>query len=275
MATIVMPQWASISKQEATRSYGGRVIIYGETVEASLSKAQEIASQGPTFIHPFDDTDIITGQGTIGMEILTGLPDVDTVLVPVGGGGLIAGVSSAIKALRPATRILGVEAAACPSARLSLAAGRCVTVEASASLADGISVKQIGAAPFAIIHRLVDEVATVDEAYIAAAIQVLLERKKVLAEGAGAVPLAALLSGAVKPRRGEKIVLLISGGNVDTPVLDRIIHRGLLTNGRIMRIRLMLNDKPGVLARLLNHIAAQQANILHIHHDRLAVEPHC
>ncbi|RJQ79155.1 MAG: threonine ammonia-lyase [Desulfobacteraceae bacterium] len=267
-ATIVMPQWASISKQEATRHYGGKVIIWGATVEESVAKAQALAGQGATFIHPYDDADIIAGQATIGLEIISSLPEVDTVVVPVGGGGLIAGVGSAVKAINPQTRIIGVDAAACPSAQASMRAGRCVPVEAKASIADGISVKQVGQLPFEIMRERVDDVVAVPEEYIAAAIQILLERKRILAEGAGAAPLAALLNASVRTRRDEKIVLLISGGNVDSPLLGRIIHHGLLKNGRIMRIRLTLNDKPGTLARLLNKVADLQANILHIHHDR-------
>jgi threonine dehydratase len=267
-ATIVMPKWASISKQEATRNYGGKIVIYGTTVEACVDQARLIADQGPTFIHPFDDPEIIAGQGTVGLEILSALPDVDTVLVPVGGGGLIAGVGSAIKAMKPHARIIGIESAACPSALASLRAGTCVPVEAAASVADGISVKQLGRVPFDIIRKWVDDVVAVQEAYIAAAIQILLERKRILAEGAGAIPFAALLAGSIRPRKGEKIVLLISGGNVDSPLLGRIIQQGLLKNGRIMRIRLTLSDKPGTLARLLNKIAEMEANILHIHHDR-------
>ncbi|MCJ8501643.1 threonine ammonia-lyase [Desulfatitalea alkaliphila] len=258
-ATVVMPQWSSISKREATRGYGGNIIINGATLEESVARAREIAKEGMTFIHPFDDEDIICGQGTIGLEILSVLPDVETIIVPVGGGGLIAGIGSVIKATNPRIRVIGVEAAACPSARMALRAGKCVSVPAEPSLADGISVKQLGEIPFRMIRKTVDELVTVQEADIAASMQILLDRKKLLAEGAGAAPLAALLNGSVRHRRDEKIVLLVSGGNVDIPLL-----------GRIMRIRLTLSDRPGVLARLLNKVAALEANILHIYHDRSA-----
>ena len=267
-ATIVMPQWASISKQEATRNYGGSIIIHGATVEESLVKALEIEQQGLTFIHPFDDAELIVGQATIGLEIISEVPEVDTVLVPVGGGGLIAGTASAIKLARPQARVIGVEAAACPSASASMQSGRREKVAATSSIADGISVKQIGAVPFEIMRDRVDDVVTVEEEYIAASIQIMLERKKILSEGAGAVPLAALLNGSIRTKPGERIVLLVSGGNVDSPLLGRIIQQGLIKNGRVMRIRLSLNDRPGTLARLLNQVAALQANILHIHHDR-------
>ncbi len=267
-ATIVMPQWASISKQEATRNYGGSIIIHGATVEESLVKALEIEQQGLTFIHPFDDAELIVGQATIGLEIISEVPEVDTVLVPVGGGGLIAGTASAIKLARPQARVIGVEAAACPSASASMQSGRREKVAATSSIADGISVKQIGAVPFEIMRDRVDDVVTVEEEYIAASIQIMLERKKILSEGAGAVPLAALLNGSIRTKPGERIVLLVSGGNVDSPLLGRIIQQGLIKNGRVMRIRLSLNDRPGTLATLLNQVAALQANILHIHHDR-------
>ncbi|HOF05352.1 MAG TPA: threonine ammonia-lyase [Syntrophales bacterium] len=267
-ATIVMPEWSSISKREATRSYGGNVVIYGATVEECLTEAKSIAGQGAAFIHPFDDREIITGQATIGLEIISALPDADVILVPVGGGGLIAGIASSVKALNHRARIIGVEAAVCPSAQAALRAGKCVAVASKPSLADGINVKQIGQEPLQIMRSLVDDVVSVAEEDIAASIQLLLERKHVLSEGAGAVPLAALLSGIFRPQSGEKVVLLISGGNVDSPLLGRIIQRGLLKNRRILRLRLTLIDKPGNLARLLSIIAELQANILHIHHDR-------
>jgi threonine dehydratase len=267
-AAIVMPTWASISKQEATRNYGGRVILHGATMEESIRHAEDMVASGMTLIHPFDDPDIIAGQGTIALEIMADLPDVDTILVPVGGGGLIAGIASAVKSIRPDVRIVGVESAACPCAQVSMRTGKRVLVTAKSSIADGISVNQLGEMPFEIIQDRVNDVVTVEEGYIAAAIQILLERKKILAEGAGAVPLAALLNKAVQPRKGEKMVLVISGGNVDTPLLGRIIQQGLLKNARIMRIRLTLSDKPGTLADLLQKIAGLEANILHIHHDR-------
>ncbi|MEZ4525216.1 MAG: threonine ammonia-lyase [Desulfobacterales bacterium] len=267
-ATIVMPEWASISKQEATRGYGGEVLLHGRSVGESLEKARELADQGRMFIHPFDDPDIITGQGTIGLEIIEDLIDAQMILVPIGGGGLISGVALTAKSLRPDIRIIGVQAAACPSAHESLQKGCITATAAAASLADGIAVRQIGNLNFDIMRNYVDEVALVEEDHIAAAILMLLERKKTLAEGAGAVPLAALLNGSVKVSPGSKVVLVISGGNVDSPLLGRMIRKGLLKKGRIMRIRLQLEDIPGSLARLLTLIADLRANVLHIFHDR-------
>ena len=267
-AVIVMPEWVSISKQEATRSYGGTVEIHGNSVAACLRRAEELAGDGRMLIHPYDDEDIIAGQATVGLEIYEDQPEVDVVLVPVGGGGLISGIASALKALRPETRIIGVEAAACPSASESRRRNRRCRVDSSGSIADGISVKQIGAVNFDIMQACVDEIVTVDEAHIAAAMLLLLERKKILAEGSGAVPLAALLQGEVAAAPGSRVVLVVSGGNVDSPLLGRILAKGLIKNGRIMRIRVQLEDIPGALACLLTAIAKLKANVLHIFHDR-------
>lgn len=267
-ATIVMPQWASLSKQEATRGYGGEVILHGEGIGESIAHALALSAAGKTFIHPFDDEDIITGQGTVGLEVLEDVPDVDVIAVPVGGGGLIAGIAAAVKALRPSTRVFGVQAAACPSAYQALQAGVRAPVAAARSIADGIAVKQVGEIPFAIIREKVEGVVLVEEEEIAAAILLLLERKKVLAEGAGVVPLAAMLNKSLPYARDSKVVLVISGGNVDSPLVGRIIRQGLFRNGRIMRFAIMLDDVPGALARLLGLIAEQQANVLHIDHTR-------
>jgi threonine dehydratase len=267
-ATVVMPEWASISKQEATRSYGGTVELAGISLNESLDRARELAEEGRTFIHPFDDPDIMAGQGTIGLEIVDELPDLDVAIVPIGGGGLISGVASAVKALRPDARIIGVQAAVCPSAAVSRREGRVQDVEAGTSIADGITVKKPGEHTFPIIQSLVDEVALVEEEQIAAAMLTLLERKKVLAEGSGAVPLAALQAGAVRLPKGAKAVLVISGGNVDSPLVGRILRKGLLKNGRIMRVKLTIDDIPGSLSRMLRLVAERKANVLHIFHDR-------
>ena len=267
-ATIVMPEWASISKQEATRGYGGQVLIAGQSLGESLTTAEEIAAEDKTFIHPFDDPDIIAGQGTIGLEILEDLKDVDTIIVPVGGGGLISGVALAAKTIRPRVNIIGVQSAACPSASESYRKGKIVRVESKQTIADGISVKQLGALNFDIIRNFVDDVVLVGEDHIAAAILLLLERKKILAEGAGAVSLGALLNGSVTVSRGSRVVLLISGGNLDSSLLGRVLSQGLSKNGRIMRFRVLLDDIPGELAKLLALISSLKANVLHVHHDR-------
>ncbi|MDX2498551.1 MAG: threonine ammonia-lyase [Desulfobacterales bacterium] len=267
-STIVMPEWASISKQEATRGYGGKVVIAGQSLGESLKKAEEIAGEDKTFIHPFDDPDIIAGQGTVALEILEDLKEVDSILVPIGGGGLISGVALAAKTIRPQVNIIGVQSAACPSAYESYRKGKITRVESKQSIADGISVKQVGELNFHIIRNFVDDVVLVEEDHIAAAILLLLERKKILAEGAGAVSLGALLNGSVSVLPGSRVVLLISGGNVDSSLLGRMLGQGLLKNGRIMRFRVRLDDTPGTLAKLLALISDLKANVLHVYHDR-------
>lgn len=267
-ALIVMPEWASLTKQEATRGYGGQILLYGRTLGESLEKAKEFSAQGYTFIHPYDDPDIMTGQGTIGLEILEDCPDVHSVLVPVGGGGLIAGIASAIRALRPEVQILGVQAAVCPSAWHALREGRVVRVNGGQSIADGITVKELGRHTYDIIRRTVSDVLLVDEEHIAEALLLLLERKKVLAEGAGAVPLGALLMGGFRWPPGAKIVLVISGGNVDSSLLGRILTKGLVKGGRVTRLTVELPDVPGSLAGLLATVASHGANVLHISHNR-------
>ncbi len=267
-ATIVMPVGSSISKQEATRNYGGQVVLEGQTISESLLAARKLAHDGRKFIHPFDDALIMAGQGTVALEIIEALPDVDRVIVPVGGGGLIAGMAVALKALQPEVRITGVQAAVCPSAAEAIQKGAVTEVPGATSIADGITVRQTGAAPFEIIRDLVDRIVLVEEEQIAAAILLLMERKKIVAEGAGAVALAALMSKIVRIQPGEKTVLLISGGNLDSPLLGRIIRKGLIQSGRIMRVNVMLADVPGALAGLLKQIADDNANVLHIHHNR-------
>jgi len=266
-STIVMPEWASISKQTATRSYGGRVVLIGQSLEESLDQAHKLAAEGRAFIHPYDDEDIIAGQGTVGLEIVCQLPEVEKILVPVGGGGLIAG--AAVKFLCPQASIIGVQAASCASTAAALRLGKRVTVPAKHSIADGISVKKVGKLPFAIIRKLVDRVVAVEEEEIAAAMLELLERKKVLAEGSGAVPLAALMSDQLGSLRGQSVVLVISGGNVDTHLLGRILRKGLFKTNRIMRLSVQLRDVPGALADLLKVVADCRGNILHVFHDRL------
>lgn len=267
-ATIVMPLGSSISKQEATRSYGGQVLIRGRTVSESLAVAKQLAQDGRLFVHPFDDPLVMAGQGTVGLEILKTLPDADRIIIPVGGGGLIAGMAVALRSMKPGIEITGVQVEGCPSAVEALRHGQVIKVPGGTSIADGIAVRETGKAPFEIIRDQVDGVVLVKEEHVAAAILLLMERKKIVAEGAGAVALAALMSRAVCLRPGEKTVLMISGGNLDSPLLGRIIRKGLIQSGRIMRINVMLEDVPGALARLLGMIADSNANVLQIHHNR-------
>lgn len=267
-ATIVMPEWVSIRKQQATQEYGARVILQGRSIDESVCAALELAEQGMTFIHPYDDPAVIAGQGTIGLEILEDLEDPDAIIVPVGGGGLISGIATAVRSLHPETRIIGVQAEACPCAHQAMEAGEIVLVDAPSTIADGIRVGRLGECTFPVIRELVDRVVLVSEDEIAQAMLLLLERKKVLAEGAGAAPLAALLSGRSGVEEGEVVVLVISGGNVDIPLLDRIMRQGMLRSGRIMRFSVCLNDVPNELARMLSVIAELRGNILHVHHAR-------
>ncbi len=271
-ATIVMPEWASIAKQEATLAYGARVIIAGQTLEESVAHARTLAGEGMLFVHPYDDDDVIAGQGTVGTEILDDLKETDMIIVPVGGGGLIAGIATAAKEISPACRIIGVQAAGCPSAYEALRTGTPVSVAPEPSLADGIRVARTGTRTLPVIRHLVERVVLVGEDAIADAMLRLIERKKVIAEGAGATPLAALLGGTIQIAPGSTIVLVISGGNIDSPQLERTIHHALIRQGRIMRCSVVLDDRPGALARFIAVVAHGNGNILHIHHEQGAYD---
>ncbi len=265
-ATIVMPEWSSLSKQEATRGYGAQVIIHGRSLEESIEKAQEIAHTGRLFIHPYDDDEVIAGQGTIALEILTDLPNTDMIVVPVGGGGLIAGIAIAAKAKKPDIKIIGVQAGECPSAKEAIRQGSPFRIPAGKTIADGIRVAETGARTFPLIQHYVDQLVLVSEEEIADAMLLLLERKHIVAEGAGAVPLAAIMNGSIDVEPGSKVVLVISGGNVESTQLFRVIRQSLTRQGRIMHFSVMLDDQPGAFARLLSVIAKERGNILHIHH---------
>jgi threonine dehydratase len=264
-----MPEWVSPSKQEATAGYGAAIILKGATLQESISHAMTLADSGDmTFIHPYNDEAVIAGQGTIGLEILEDLPDADSVIVPVGGGGLITGITLAVKGLRPGTRIIGVQAAACPSTRMALLSGKPVTIDSRPTIADGIRVTRVGDLAFPVLRDRVDEVVEVDDAAIVHAMYALLERKKVLAEGAGAAPLAALLSGKVRTARGERIVAVISGGNVDVFLFERILRRGLFDAGRLLECTLELEEGPQSLPALLSLIAEKGGTISRIEQER-------
>jgi threonine dehydratase len=265
-ATIVMPEWSSLSKQEATRGYGAHVIIHGQTLEESIMRAQEIASQGRLFIHPYDDEDVIAGQGTIGLEILANLPETDMIIIPVGGGGLIAGIATAVKAKKPEIRIVGVQTEMCPSAKEAIRQGSPCQIMGRKTIADGIRVTATGKSTLPAIQHYVDQLAVASEDEIADAMLLLLESKHIVAEGAGAVPLAALLNGSIDVQSGSTVVLVIRGGNIESAQLFRVIRQSLARKGRIMHFSVMLDDLPGALARLLSVVAKEQANILHIHH---------
>lgn len=269
---VVMPEGASLVKLVATRGYGAHVVFHGENFPEAYGFAIRYAAEkGLAFIPPFDDELVIAGQGTIGLEILEDAPDVDTMVVPVGGGGLISGIASAVKQRRPGVAVIGVEAAASSSCAASLAAGRPVEVRDRPTLADGIAVKRVGEKTFGMIRRLVDGVVAVGEESIAAAILRLLERKKLMVEGAGAVGIAAAMEGKL-PGKTKKAVFVISGGNMDVTVLDRVIRQGLAKEGRILRVETVMRDVPGSLAAMTALIAGLKANILQITHHREAVD---
>jgi threonine dehydratase len=269
-ATIVMPLRASLAKITATKGYGARVILYGETFDEAKARAKELAQdKGLTFIPAFDHPRVIAGQGTIALEILEALPDCRAIIVPVGGGGLIAGIAYAAKHVNPKVKILGVQAQGAAAVVESLKKGKVVSLSAAATLADGIAVKTPGKITFPLISKYVDEVVTVDDEEIASAILLLLERSKMLVEGAGAAGVAALMYNKFKLAPRQKTAVLISGGNIDINILSRIVEKGLVKSGRYLRLQMPLVDRPGALKELLEIIARAQANILSIYHDRL------
>ncbi len=268
-AKIVMPEDAPISKVKATRGYGAEVVLHGRDYDAAAGKAHEIErEEGRTYVHAFDDEMVMAGQGTLGLEILEDLPEVETVVVPIGGGGLISGVATAVKERDPDVRVVGVQAEGASSAARSLEKGGLVELDRVDTIADGIATRSIGEGTFEVIRERVDEVVTVPDEEIAMAIVHLLERSKTLVEGAGAVSLAALLSGAVDVDEGEVVVPMLSGGNIDLNALTTLIMRGLVATGRYVKLRTVLEDRPGALEDLLEVIAGQRANIYAIQHDR-------
>jgi threonine dehydratase len=266
-----MPEWVSPAKQEAAAGYGASLILKGTTLQESIDHAVALAaSEGMTFIHPYNDERVIAGQGTIGLEIVEDLPKVATVIVPVGGGGLIAGITTAVKALVPESRVIGVQAAACPSARAAIAHGGPVTIGSGTTIADGIRVSRVGDLAFPVLRDRVDDLVEVDDEAIVAAMYALLERKKVLAEGAGATPLAALLSGKVKIAGGEQIVAVISGGNVDPFLFERVLRKGLFEAGRILEGTIELEEGPQSLPVLLSLIAGEGGTVTRIEQERVS-----
>lgn len=267
-ATVVMPETAPLAKVEATRGYGAHVVLTGHTFAAAAEAMARLAAErGLTVVPPFDDPRVIAGQGTLGVEIAQEVPDVDLVLVPVGGGGLIAGVAVAVKALAPRARVIGVQAAAAPGAAESFRRKEVTTAHQHDTIADGIAVATPGTTPFAHILRFVDDIVTVDEEAITQAMVALLERTKLVVEGAGAVGVAALGCHVVRPR-GGKVVVVLSGGNVDLNLLGRIVEHGLSQAGRYLLLRVLLPDRPGQLARVLSAIGATGANVLDVDHRR-------
>lgn len=267
-AVVCMPDGAPISKVEATKALGAEVCLVKGAYDDAYAYACKLQQEtGMTFIHPFNDDEVIAGQGTIGLEILDQLPEVDAVICAIGGGGLISGVACAIKKLNPKLKVYGVQAENAPSMRDSLAAGETVTLDTVATFADGIAVKHPGDTTFEMVKKYVDEVVTVSEDEIAAAILALMEKQKLVAEGAGAVPVAAAMFGKL-PIQGKKVVCIISGGNIDVNILSRVITRGLLTAGRNCMLTIALEDKPGQLLGVSQIVSDCGANVVGVTHER-------
>jgi threonine dehydratase len=267
--TVVMPRFASLMKVANCRRLGATVVVHGADIAEARLRADEIAAEKSLrYINGYDDPAIIAGQGTLGLEIVAQVPDVEAVIVPIGGAGLVAGLALAVKTLKPRVRIIGVEPERAASFTAALAAGRPVPVEVQPTLADGLAVPQVGKHAFAIARKLVDKTVLVGEHEIALAILRLLELEKAVVEGAGAAPLAACLAGLVPELKGKNVVLPLCGGNIDTPILGRVLERGLATAGRLHRFTATISDRPGGLARFAGLLAETGASILEISHDR-------
>ncbi len=265
---IVMPLATPLVKVTATRGFGAEVVLFGANYDEACEEAMRLcAAEGMTFIHPFDDAAVMAGQGTIGLELLEQVPGLEAVVVPIGGGGLIGGVACAIKESRPKVRVIGVQTARLPSMLAAVEMHRPVTVDPATTIADGIAVRRAGDVTLPMVERYVDEIVTVEEDEIASAILVLLEREKTLAEGAGATALAALLQKKTS-LDGARTAVMVCGGNIDVTLLSRIIERGLVQDGRLIRLRIHLLDKPGALAELTRLIANHRANIVDTLHNR-------
>ena len=268
--TIVMPETAPLAKVTATQGYGAEVVLHGFTYDDAYQHCLDLqAETGATFIHAFDDPDVVAGQGTLGLEMLSDLPDADAIVVPIGGGGLIAGIAIAARALRPDITIIGVQAAGAASCRASLDTGELQTLPAITTIADGIAVKRPGTLTFSIIQRLVDDVVLVNDEAIISAVLLLMERNKMLVEGAGAAGVAAMLSGTIK-LQGKKVLVPLTGGNIDINLVSRFIEHGLAAAGRYFVIHTRLTDRPGELMRLLEIIAEMRINVIDVRHQRIS-----
>ena len=265
---ICLPAGAPISKVEATKKYGAEVCLVEGVYDDAYQKALQLKEEkGYTFVHPFDDENVIAGQGTIGLELLEELPDVDVVIVPVGGGGLISGVAFAIKSLKPNVKVYGVQASGAPSMLNSITNQKIERLNSVSTIADGIAVKEPGIHTYDICNKYVDGIVTVTDDEISTAILTLIEQQKLIAEGAGAVSVAAAMFNKV-PVKGKKVICLVSGGNIDVTILSRVINRGLLKTGRSYTLTVELVDRPGQLVGVTGIIARMGANVISVHHER-------
>ena len=268
-AVIVMPLTTPLVKVTATRGFGAEVVLHGANYDEACVEATRLCeAEGMTFIHPFDDPLVMAGQGTIGLELLEQIDGLEAVVVPIGGGGLIGGIACAMKESKPGVRVIGVQTSRLPSMRDAVAAHHPVTLEPATTIADGIAVRRAGEVTFPVVEKYVDEIVTVDEDEIASAILTLLEREKTLAEGAGATALAAVLQRRTSLAPGTRTAVLVCGGNIDVTLLSRIIERGLVQDGRLIRLRIHLLDKPGALTELTTLIASHRVNIVDTLYNR-------
>ena len=271
-ARIVMPLATPLIKVSATRDYGGDVVLHGANYDEAYEEAMRLSAQERlTFVHAFDDDAVIAGQGTLGLELLDQYPDLEVVVVPIGGGGLIGGMGCALKETNPRIQVIGVQPARLPSVKVALSEGKPVTLPAAVTIADGIAVRRVGVRTLPLIQKYVDDIVTVEEEEIANAVLLLLEREKILAEGAGAAALAALVNRRIpmiRDKAGAKVVAVVSGGNIDVTLLARIIERGLVKDGRLVRLRVHLPDYPGALHRVTGILAQHRANIVETFYDR-------
>jgi len=267
-ARIYMPLPTPLTKVSSTRAYGAEVVLYGTNYDDAYEKAVEVARlDGLTLIHAFNDDAVIAGQGTLGLEILQQHPDIEAIVIPIGGGGLIGGIACAVKETNPAVQIFGVQPARIPSMKAAVAEGKPVTLNSAKTIADGIAVRRAGERTLPLVQKYVDDIVTVEEEEIANAILLLLEREKTLAEGAGAAALAAMLNRKL-PLTGKRVAVLVCGGNIDVTLLSRIIERGLVKDGRLVRLRVHLPDYPGALHRVTGILAEHRANIVETSYDR-------
>ena len=268
-STICMPKHAPLMKVAATKGYGANVVLHGDFFDEAAAKAEELTKEhGYTFVHPFNDPEVIAGQGTIALEIIEQMPDVDAIVAPIGGGGLISGLAVAAKSVNPKIKVIGVQTANMPSMKNSIDHGKILTCNGKATLADGIAVKTPGDLTYDICSRYLDDIVIVDETEIAGAILWLLERCKAVSEGAGAVPVAALMNGKISGLHGKKVAALISGGNIVVNNMTRIINSGLLRSWRKVFFSTIIPDQPGELVKLLSLIAETNANVLSVTHER-------
>ena len=267
--TVVMPETTPLMKVQNTRNFGARVVLFGANYDEAYEEARKIGSEEKrVYVHAFDDELIMAGAGTVGLELLEQNPYLEAVVVAIGGGGLMAGIATAIKETNPRIKVYGVETAVIPSMKRALEAGMPVTVPAARTIAEGIAVRRAGDLTMQVVKKYVDDIVLVDEEEIAEAILMLLEREKTVAEGAGAAPLAALLHRRIPAILGKKVAVVVSGGNIDVNVISRIIERGLVKSGRVVRLHVTIPDVAGSLARLTALVANTKASVVQIHHDR-------